>query len=210
MRQSLLSIRHRLVCGQMENLAMRPQYEVIVAGCVLQHVGDLAEFLRQISLRQGPGGIFFHLQDPNADFHDDPERQQRIEKFERSRRGLIKRLSRRIRQHGTAPSEHVEAINRELLELKMIERPLSEAEIELVVQLRTRTRHGISVRQMKTLLPDYRLVSVRSWGFFGELASALPPEYRRRERALVADQTQNGTQIGAVWMKVQPATPGRA
>jgi SAM-dependent methyltransferase len=210
MRQSLLSIRHRLVCGRMETLPLRPQYDVIVAGCVLQHVGDLAEFLRQVSMRQAPGGIFFHLHDPNADSHDDPERHQRIEKFERSRRGLIKRLSRRIRQHGVAPAEHVEAINRELTDLKVLERPLSEAEIGLVVQLQARDGHGISLKRLKTLLPEYRLVSTRSWGFFGELASALPPEYRRRERALIAEKAPNGTQLGGVWMKVQPASPSRS
>jgi 2-polyprenyl-3-methyl-5-hydroxy-6-metoxy-1,4-benzoquinol methylase len=207
MRQSLLSVRHRLVCSRMETLPLRPHYDVIVAGCVLQHVGDLPEFLRQVSLRQSVGGVLFHLQDPNADFHDDPGRRQRVEQLERSRRGLIKRLSRRVRQHGPAPSAHVEAINRELLELQIIDRPLSEAEIGLIVCLRAKDGHGISIPQMKTLLPDYRLVSVRSWGFFGELASALPPEYRRRERALIADRAPNGTYVGGVWMKVHPGSP---
>ena len=210
MRPSLLSIRHRLVNARMETLPLRPHYDVIVAGCVLQHVADLPEFLRQVSLRQSAGGIFLHLQDPNADSHDDQLRQRRVEQFERSRRGLIKRLSRRIRQHGTAPSEHVEAINRELLEQKVIDRPLSESEISHVVGLRAKEGHGISVRQMKTLLPEYRLVSTRSWGFFGELASALPPEYRRRERALIAEKAQNGAQIGAAWIKVHHVNPARS
>lgn len=210
MRQSLLSIRHRLVCGRLETLPLKPHYEVIVAGCVLQHVGDLPEFLRQLSLRQSPGGVFFHLQDPNADAHDDPEQHRRVEQFQRSRRGLIKRLSRRIRRHGASPSEHVESINKELSELKIITGPLSEAEIGQIVGLRVKVGHGISVRQLKNLLPEYRLVSTRSWAFFGELSSALPPEYRRRERALIAEQVQNGTQVGAVWIKGQSATPTRS
>jgi ubiquinone/menaquinone biosynthesis C-methylase UbiE len=210
MRQSLLSIRHRLMCGQLETLPLRPQYDMIVAGSVLQHVGDLPEFLRQVSLRQSPGGVFMHLQDPNADSHEDPERQRRVEQFQRSRRGLIKRLSRTIRKRGTSLSEHVDAINKELLELKIVNVPLSEDEIAETVRLRTKDGHGISVRQLKTLLPEYRLVSSRSWAFFGELSSALPPVFRRRERALVVEQMQNGTQVGAVWIKGQSANPTRS
>jgi hypothetical protein len=156
-------------------------------------------------LRQPAGGIFFHLQDPNADFHDDAERLRRVEQFERSRRGLIKRLSRRVRQQGAVALEQVEGINRELLEARVIDQPLSDEEIGLIVRLRARDGHGISVQQMKTMLPEYRLVSSRSWGFFGELASALPPEYRRRERALIAEKSSNGAQVGGVWIKVHPA-----
>jgi len=210
MRQSLLSIRHRLVCGRLETLPLRPHYDLIVAGCVLQHVGDLPEFLRQVSLRQSPGGVFLHLQDPNADAHDDPERQLRVEQFERSRRGLIKRLSRRIRQQGAFPAEQVQAVNQELLDLKIVTAPLSEAEIAQIMGMRTTDGHGISIRQMKTLLLDYRLVATRSWAFFGELSSALPPEYRRRERALIAEEMQNGTQVGAVWVKGPSANPTRS
>jgi trans-aconitate methyltransferase len=210
MRQSLLSIRHRLVFGHIETLPPRPHYDVIVASCVLQHVADLREFLRQVSLRQPVGGIFFHLQDPNADSHDDLDRRRRVEQLARSRHGLMKRLSRRIRQQGTVLSEHVEAINRELLEMKVIDQPLTESEIGDVLRLDAKDGHGISVRQLKTLLPDYRLVSARSWAFFGELTSALPPDYRRRERVLIADQVQNGTQIGGVWMKVATDTAARS
>lgn len=209
-RHSLFSVRHRLVCGQIESLPQGARYDVIVAGCVLQHVADLPEFLRQVSARQMPGGIFLHLQDPNGDAHDDAERQRRVEQFERSRHGLIKRLSRKLRQRGAAPSAHVEAVNRELLERKTIDRPLTEAEIAAIVRLRTQDGHGISIQRMQTLLPDYRLVSTRTWGFFGELASALPAEYRRRERALIAEKAQNGTQVGAVWLKTTSANSPRS
>lgn len=203
MRQSLMTIRHRLVCGHISSLHTRFRYDVIFAGCVLQHVPDLPEFLRQLSLRQSAGGIFLHLQDPNGDYRNDAEQARRIEHFERSRHGLIKRISRTIRHRGETPSNHVEAINRELLDRKIVASPLTEAEIGSVVRLRSQDGQGISIRQMKTLLPDYRLVSTRSYAFFGELCSALPPEYRRRERALIAEQAQDGTQIGAIWMKAK-------
>jgi trans-aconitate methyltransferase len=209
-RHTLLTVRHRVVCGHIETLPPRSRYDLILAGCLLQHVPDLPEFLRQVALRQSPGGIFLHLQDPHADSYDDPERQQRVEEFQRSRQGLVERLSQRIRQRRSAPSAHVEAINRELLEQKVIARPLRESELGLVVRLRAQGGHGISVRQMKTLLPDYRLVATRSWAFFGELASALPPEYRRRERTLIAEKAENGTQIGGVWIKVHPASLARS
>ena len=201
MRHSLLSIRHRLICGPIETLPVRSRYDLIVACCVLQHVADLPEFLRQVSLRQAAGGIFLHLQDPNEDTRDDPERRRRVEGFERSRRGLLNRLSRKLRQNGRPPSAHVEAVNRELTGRKIIDRPLSEAEIAAVILARPPHEDAISMKRMKTLLPDYRLIATRSWAFFGELASALPPEYRRRERALIAEKAQNGTQVGGIWMK---------
>lgn len=200
-RHSLLTIRHRLICGNIESLPVMSRYDVIVASCVLQHVADLPEFLRQVASRQSAGGMFLHLQDPNADFDADPERLRRVEQFKRSRRGLMKRLSRKLRHHGKAPSAHVAAINGELLRLQIVDRPLSEADIAAVVRVRSHEGPGVSIRQMKALLPGYRLVSSRSWAFFGDLLSALPPEYRRRERALIAERAQNGCQIGAVWMK---------
>jgi trans-aconitate methyltransferase len=209
MRPSVMSVRHRLLSGRIDTLPPRYCYDVIVAGCVLQHVPDLSEFLRQISSRQAPGGIFLHLQDPNGDANQDADRQRRVEQLQRSRHGLMKRISRKLRQRGSAPAAHVEAVNRELMAMKMIEQPLSEAEIAAVVGLRSREGAGISVQQMKSLLPDYQLVATRSWAFFGELASALPPEYRRRERALIAERELNGTQIGGIWMKTVSGSAAR-
>jgi hypothetical protein len=51
------------------------------------------------------------------------------------------------------------------------------------------------------MLPGYDLVSCRSYAFFGELMSDLPPAYRKQERALIAERAANGSQVAAVWMK---------
>jgi trans-aconitate methyltransferase len=200
MRHSLATIRHRLMCATIETLPPRSRYDVIVAGCVLQHVPDLASFLRHVSECQAPGSVFLHVQDPNGDFRNDEQLERRTAQLQRSRHGLLKRLSRKLRQR--EPAAHVEAVNRELLEQKVIGLPLSEAEIARIVQFKASEGEGVSIRRMQALLPDYRLVSTRSWGFFGEMASALPSEYRRRERALLAERSPNGRYAGGIWMKL--------
>ena len=201
-RNSLMKVRHRMICGRIESLPPRSRYDLILASCVLQFVADLPEFLRQVAMRQPAGAVFLHLHDPNADGAADPECARRVEEFARSGSSLVRRLSRSVRRRDAAAA-HVEAVNRELLERNAIASPLTEAEIAAVVRLRSRQGQGISIREMQTLMPEYKLVSVRSYAFFGELASALPARFRKLERALIAARAANGTQVGAIWIKTE-------
>jgi SAM-dependent methyltransferase len=205
-RESLRSIRHRPIRGSIRDLPARFHYDLIVAGCVLQHVPDLPDFLRQVSLRQKAGGIFLHVQDPNADALFDHERLERVERLARSLRirpsTLLKRLSAAgpwSRRSGRAVQ--FDRINEELLRSGVIAAPMTEAEIRLVADLPAHDGRGISLRHMATLLPDYQLVSARSYAFFGELISDLPPAYRKTERALIAQNAMNGGQVAAIWVK---------
>lgn len=205
-RESLRAIRHRPIHGTIRDLPPRCHYDLIVAGCVLQHVPDLPDFLRQVASRQKPGGVFLHVQDPNADALFDPERLDRVERLARSLRirpsTLLKRLSAVgswSRRRGRAVQ--VQRINDELLRAGVIANPMTEAEIREVADLPAHDGRGVSLRQMQTLLPDYQLVSARSYAFFGELISDLPPAYRKLERALMDERATNGGQIAAIWMK---------
>jgi hypothetical protein len=54
---------------------------------------------------------------------------------------------------------------------------------------------------MKGWLPDYELVSQRSYGFFGVLASHLSPALRQREEQYVQAGELNGEHIGAAWRR---------
>lgn len=200
-RQSLLAIRHRLICGWIESLPVRAHYDVIVAAGVLRQVNDLREFTRQLAMRQSPGGIFLHLHDPNGDYLEDSEYRERKERLARAGRGILRRMSGRIRERGE-PAARIGEINQELLRQKIIMSPLTGAELESAAGLPRREGRAISLREMHTMLPDYRLVSTRSYAFFGELVSALPPAFRAQENMLAARRAANGAQVGAIWRKV--------
>jgi trans-aconitate methyltransferase len=198
MRESILAIRHRLVRGTIHNLPPRARYDVIVACCVLQHLPDLPEFLRQVSLRQQPGGVFLHLHDANFDHRDDPEHVNRVERLRSTGQARAARLFKRFASN---TGKDLARVNEELLRCNVVARRLSDRDIRSVVDVCVREPRAISVRQMKSLLPDYELVSSRSYAFYGVLASALSPRYRARERALIAERALNGSQIAGIWRK---------
>src|SRR5208282_2569189 len=64
--------------GLLNALPPESRYELIVICSVLHHVPDLPAFLGAVRALQSPGGVFLHLQDPNADFLGDPELRQRM------------------------------------------------------------------------------------------------------------------------------------
>jgi 2-polyprenyl-3-methyl-5-hydroxy-6-metoxy-1,4-benzoquinol methylase len=202
MRESILAVRHRLVRATIHQLPVRARYDVIVACYVLQHVPDLPEFLRQVSLRQQPGAVFLHLHDANLDYRDDPEQIDRVERVRSSGQARAARLFRRL---GRSATTELSRVTDELLRRKIIDRTLTKAEIRGVVDLCVHQPRAISIRQMKTLLPEYELVSCRSYAFFGVLVSALSPRYRTQERALIAARAPNGSRIAAVWRKKEHA-----
>ena len=76
-----------------------------------------------------------------------------------------------------------------------------DAEIKVVADLPAHDGRGVSMRQLETLLPEYELVSARSYAFFGELISDLPPSYQKAERMLAAECAMNGSQISGIWIK---------
>ncbi len=209
-RESLRAIRHRPIRGTIQDLPARSHYDLILAGCVLQHIPELPEFLYQVSLRQRPGGIFLHVQDPNADYLDDFERLERVARLARRLRvqpsTLLKRLSAARPWHRKGET-YVDRVNRELLRQNIIATKMADAEIRIVVDLPAHDGRGVSIRRMREFLPDYTLVSCRSYAFFGELISDLPPAYRRLEQALAAQHAMNGSQIAAIWMKTLRPKP---
>ena len=58
---------------------------------------------------------------------------------------------------------------------------------------------GISVDKMMSWMPDYDLISTRSYAFFGRLWSDLPPHFRKLEEELAAQKVLNGLHVGAAW-----------
>jgi 2-polyprenyl-3-methyl-5-hydroxy-6-metoxy-1,4-benzoquinol methylase len=197
-RESIRSVRHRLIRGTIQSLPAGAGYDLVVACSVLKHVAGLPEVLREIALRQPPGALFLHLEDANFDYRDDLEQSDRVERVRSTGQARAARLLRRLSGGSAIGST---AVNVELVRREIVSRELTDAEIRTVVDLCVHQGWPVSMPRMAALLPEYELVSCRSYAFFGELISELSSRYRTWERALIAAQAPNGSRIGAIWRK---------
>jgi hypothetical protein len=152
--------------------------------------------------------MYIHLQDPNADFSTDLEYLQRVEQI-KTRNLLPASLSRftpkrvfgRIYREltGKQHESYCDKTNQALLKAGVIKSPLSVSEIYSITDIHVMDGAGISIQKMKHWMPDYDLISARSYAFFGKLWSDLPPHFRQREDELAEKRTMNGMHIGAAW-----------
>ncbi len=200
--------------GTLETVAAARQYELIVVCSVLHHVPDLVGFCDVVRKLQAHGGIFLHLQDPNEDCAGDPELRLRRERLSKrsvpkwasrfTPRRILGRLSRELR--GEQGRNHLSRTNRALLEAGIIDTPLDIGDIYAITDLHD--RKGISVTRMKSWMPGYECLAQRSYAFFGELWSKLPPDLKRVEEDLIAQGASNGQYVGAIWKLRQAAPSG--
>jgi hypothetical protein len=58
--------------------------------------------------------------------------------------------------------------------------------------------------QLRRYLPDYSLISKRSYGFFGKLYSELPGTFKKAEKELIYQKATNGLYIAGIWKKQKP------
>jgi SAM-dependent methyltransferase len=202
--------------GLIDSLPERNRYEAIVTCSVLHHIPDLPAFLRAVRKLQADGGVFLHLQDPNGDFISDPELRRRRALL--SRRALPKwayrfapgRIAGRIYREltGKQGQDYISKTNRALLEKGLVSTPLSVAEIFAITDIHAQEEQGISLDLMQSWMPEYECLSRRSYGFFGEVASQLPPKYRKIEEELIQRRALNGEQVSAIW-RLRPGAPQR-
>lgn len=193
--------------GLISDLPQGKTYDVIVTCSVLHHVPDLPGFLAQVKAHQAPHGVFIHLQDPNGDHMKDPDLQHRIAEMSRSavpeslQRFTPKRILGRVYREltGKQHTDHVSKTNQALLKSGIVTTPLTVAEIYDITDIHVEDGAGISIGQMKSWMPDYALLSQRAYGFFGKLASVLPPEARTAEEKLIQEHALNGFHVGAAW-----------
>jgi hypothetical protein len=200
----------RTMEGIVETIPPGASYDLIITCSVLHHVPDLASFLKAVAGLQNaiPGALFLHLQDPNGEFLDDPKRSERaaehtpvkipdsLARFKPGR--ILARLKRELK--GEQGQDYISKTNRALMQTGMISSPLSVDDIFSITDIHVRDG-GISIDRMKAWLPDYRLVSRRSYGFFGVLSSNLPESLRRREDQYVQDGELNGEHAAAAWLR---------
>ncbi len=206
--------------GIVETVDASEQYDLIVTCSVLHHVPDLVSFLKSVRRLQRRGGIFLHLQDPNGDFSNDPEFQRRVAQLSKNNlpewaarlapQRVLGRLLREVT--GRQGQDYLSKTNRDLLNSGVITSPLTVAEkkkkkkkkknkvgVFQITDIHVQDGAGISIENMKGWLPDYQLISQRSYGFYGRLWSTLPLTLRIQEERLIAAQALNGGHIGAAW-----------
>lgn len=199
----------RTVEGIIEALPPGAAYDLIITCSVLHHVPDLASFLKAVAgLQSGPGAIFIHLQDPNGDFDKDRKKLERVAEFspiaipDSLARFNPKRILRRLMREitGKQGQDYLSKTNRELIRTGIISKPLSTDEIFSITDIHVHGG-GISIEKMKTWLPDYDLLSQRSYGFFGVLGSHLPSALKRREDRYSQDGELNGEHVMGAWRR---------
>jgi SAM-dependent methyltransferase len=194
--------------GLVDALPKEKKYSLIVTCSVLHHVPDLALFLRTVRSLQANCGMYIHLQDPNGDYSSDTEYLSRVAELEKSRRlpGIMYRFTpRRVVKRiyrgltGKPDDSYCAKTNRTLLDSGLITTPLSVAEIYCITDIHVQDGMGISIRRMKDWMPDYELISARSYAFFGTLWSNLPSNLKIIEEELAKKKAMNGMHIGAAW-----------
>jgi ubiquinone/menaquinone biosynthesis C-methylase UbiE len=195
--------------GEADSMTGNGRYELILTCSVLHHVLDLPAFFHTVRQLQEENGVFLHLQDPNGDYLKDPELCRRM--AEQSRRlfpewvyrftpsRIAGRLFREIT--GTQDQDHISKTNRALLAKGVISQPLKVAELFAITDLHADhgDGQGVSISATKACMPDYELISTRSYAFFGPLWSQLPPHRKLAEEQLIAAKAPNGFHVAAAW-----------
>jgi ubiquinone/menaquinone biosynthesis C-methylase UbiE len=200
---------HSAIRGRLEDLAPET-YDVVLACSVLHHIPHLDEFLAGVRRVQRPGGVLLHLQDPNADYQSDPQYLERCAQLRRWREAHPARAAGRPRYHpGRILSRlirgpeigYIGRTNQALLARRVVDSPLSEAEIWTITDIHDHEEAGISLESMRRWLQGYERISFRSYGFFGQLASQLPPHLAVQEARLRAERAPDGRFLSAAWRK---------
>jgi SAM-dependent methyltransferase len=203
------NIPFRCIEGQLGRAVLpRGKYDVVLSCSVLHHIIDLRQFFDAIRSLQEEGGIFIHLQDPNGDYLADPELNARMKQAMWQSSPLAGRLHpRRILSRlyqeftGKKNEDYISGTNRELLDNHVIKSRLTVPELFSITDVRVHDGHGVSIAEIRRHLPEYELISQRSYGFLGRLAHSLPMQLKRVEKTEIAAHSLNGFHLGAVWMK---------
>jgi ubiquinone/menaquinone biosynthesis C-methylase UbiE len=193
--------------GLINSVDQQGCYDLIVTCSVLHHVPDLSAFLSDVRRLQAKNGVFLHLQDPNKDFLDDPELVHRMGDYSKhvlpewasrlAPRRVIGRISRMLT--GKQGQDYISRTNRRLLDKGVIESALTVDELFRVTDIHAAEGEGIAISRLRGWMPDYELISTRSYAFWGELWSDLPPHMKKIEDDLISKRATNGRYVGAIW-----------
>jgi 2-polyprenyl-3-methyl-5-hydroxy-6-metoxy-1,4-benzoquinol methylase len=198
--------------GTIEDLSVGEHFHLVLICSVLHHIPNLGRFFDRVAALQEEGDCLMHLQDPNGDFLKDPTLEERTAMASERAKATLTRWLRRLAPSriiarakreltGKQTETYITLTNTALLSQGVIRTPMTEDEIWAVTDIHVHNGFGISVSGLRLLLPGYRLIAVHSYGFFGALASELPPDLQKMESELKAAGAKNGLQCSAAWIR---------
>jgi 2-polyprenyl-3-methyl-5-hydroxy-6-metoxy-1,4-benzoquinol methylase len=210
-RASTWEVKTTAIHGGIKSIAERGRrYDLIITCSVLHHIPDLSDFFQDIRQLQASQGIFMHLQDPNGDYLEDALLQQRTKELDDYQRPFIPKRLRRLapqnvirrirRKFGNTPDEdYISHVNKQLIESGLTREPMTARDIWTVTDIHVHDGEGISIKAVSELLRSYRMISARSYVFFGKMVSELPAGFKEREQQLIEARALNGLEIAGLW-----------
>ena len=205
--------KYKTVNGYLSELDEK--FNVIIISSVLHHIPDLETFLKQVDGVLDNKGILIHIQDPNGDFLNDIEYNDRKDQYEKELNLLpvkkkmtdylpkkfIKSIKRLLNR-----KDYIDLINDKLLAEKTIKRRMTADEIWSITDIHVETKNdtsnkGISLNYLKKQLHNFVLIKMRSYCFFGVLKIDLLASYKEKESKFISENQINGRSISCIWMK---------
>ena len=109
-----------------------------------------------------------------------------------------RRILGRVRREilGQQDMDYISKTSQALIRQGLIREPLTVKELFAITDIHVHDGSGISVGNLRDLAPDYELLGLRSYGFFGQLPYGLPEKYRISEHELIAAGALNGVHVG--------------
>lgn len=212
-RVTRLGWRPTTFLGELSAIPVGAAHDIILACSVLHHIPDIPGFLRDVAARQGPGGIFLHLQDPNADRKASTEAQFLSKRLRRmSCKAALRTLVGNIcppaviqfvRHLARRVPKYIDETNSTLIRQAIISKPMTAADLWSVTDIHVHDGAGISLRSLQSHLEPagYHLVDSRTYGFFGALQSELAPALAIEEQRLIEAHAPGGSELSGAWVR---------
>jgi hypothetical protein len=101
---------------------------------------------------------------------------------------------------------YIDLVNDQLIKENIIKYRMSADEIWSVTDIHVESEYnienvGISLKFLKQLLVNYKLINQRSYGFYGPLKNELILEYKIKEDKLMHNNSLFGRNISCIWIK---------
>lgn len=195
--------------GFLQDLPQGASYELVIACSVLHHIPDLAGFCRELTGITHAGGYLLHIHDPNGDTSDD-DMEARVLRLERllgprstKDRFSLSHIEGKLRSMFPwfRKKSYLDRVSKELRRRGLISSNLSPEEIWRITDLRVYDDSGIRISHLTDLLRGFRLVSHRTYGFFGRLWSDLPKSLRPEEERMIQEGRKDGAFVAALWQR---------
>lgn len=191
------------------------KFDLVLICSVLHHIPNLENFLKDVDNVMNPKGILIHLQDPNGDYMFDEVYKERVNLYLEKRRSEPKRNKiiefvpkpfRNYLNRVLGRKNYIDLINDELIKDKIIKKRMTADEIWSVTDIHVETKNdilykGISLQFLKKQLKHFKLISQRSYGFYGKLKSDLGEDLMKKEEEFISKNQLNGRNISCIWIK---------